>query len=124
MSEITNLRSPEEVFRSHLELASRHEYRRDIDLNFSKDVVILSSYGVHRGHKGVLDMAELLEDQLPGAEFRYDKTLIEGNAAFLEWSARTSKGKVEDGVDSFFIDKGKIVAQTIHYTYQSFDTSK
>jgi len=124
MSEVTNLRSPEEVFRSHLELASRHEYRRDIDLNFSKDVVILSSYGTHHGHQGVLDMADLLEEQLPEAEFRYDKTLIDGNVAFLQWSARTSKGKVEDGVDSFFIDKGKIVAQTIHYTYHPFDKSK
>jgi hypothetical protein len=36
--------------------------------------------------------------------------------AFLEWAHEDDKIKVRDGADSYLIDGGKIVAQSIHYT--------
>jgi hypothetical protein len=37
---------------------------------------------------------------------------------FLEWAVRGERG-VAKGADSYLIRKGKIVAQTIHYTVES-----
>ncbi len=34
----------------------------------------------------------------------------------LKWTGHSSAGSVRDGVDSYVIRDGRIVAQTIHYT--------
>ena len=36
----------------------------------------------------------------------------------LEWTYDDSTVRVRDGVDSYLIEDGNIVAQTIHYTLQ------
>jgi hypothetical protein len=36
----------------------------------------------------------------------------------LEWTAEAEHARVRDGADSFFIENGWIVAQTIHYTVE------
>lgn len=80
-------------------------------------MVLLTGYGVHKGHEGVRRLAKLLEEQLPGAHFQYRTVQVEEDIAFLEWSAQADNGaSVEDGADSFVIRNGQIVAQTIHYT--------
>jgi hypothetical protein len=36
----------------------------------------------------------------------------------LEWGYEDATVRVRDGVDSYLIEHGKIVAQTIHYTLE------
>ncbi len=55
---------------------------------------------------------------MPGAAFEYTTQLVEGKAAFLEWTARSESVRVVVGADSFFIRDGPVVAQTIHYTIE------
>ncbi len=88
----------------------------DIKANFSPDVIILSSYGVFKGHDGVRQSAARLAEDIGEAEFAYNHTQIEGNYALLEWSAKHTKRPVLDGADSFVVENGKIVLQTIHYS--------
>jgi hypothetical protein len=38
--------------------------------------------------------------------------------AFLEWAYEDANVRVRDGADSYLIEEGKIVAQTIHYTVE------
>jgi hypothetical protein len=38
--------------------------------------------------------------------------------AFLEWAYEDAQVRVTDGADSYLIEGGKIVAQTIPYTVQ------
>ena len=52
----------------------------------------------------------------PGAPYVYTNRLVEGRVAFLEWTAQAEHARVSDGADSFLIEDGWIVAQTIHYT--------
>jgi hypothetical protein len=68
--------------------------------------------------RGVRRLAQILQEQLPEAGFEYRTRLVEGEVAFLEWSARSDRAKVEDGADSFLIRDGRIVVQTIHYTLE------
>ena len=53
---------------------------------------------------------------MPGATFEYTAQLVEGEVAFLEWTAHSESVRMVDGADSFFIRDGLVVAQTIHYT--------
>lgn len=118
MAENLRARSPEEVFDDHLRLASEHRFEENIVRNVSPDCVVLERRGVFRGHEGVRELAQWLADELPDAPYTYTNRLVEGRVAFLEWSAETEHARVRDGADSFVIENGWIVAQTIHYTVE------
>ena len=110
-------RTPEEVLQDHLQEAKHGSVESDLSLNYSPEVVLLTSYGVHRGHDGVRTLSKLLREQLPKARFQYKTVQVEEDIGFLEWTAEAGNGaKVEDGADSYVIRAGRIVAQTIHYT--------
>ena len=112
-------RPPEEVFDDHLERALRGDVEGDLERNYATDVVLLSAYGIHRGHEGARELADLLERQLPSARFEYTLRLAVRDVALLEWTAAADGAHVDDGVDTFVIRDGRITAQTIHYTVRS-----
>jgi len=111
-------RSTQDVFDDHLRLADAQDVATDITRNFTADCVLLTGYGVFRGHAGGRDAAALLQRQLPDARFAYRTRMHEGEIAFLEWEAEASTACVHDGADSFLIRGGRIVVMTIHYTVQ------
>jgi hypothetical protein len=113
---MTDHRSAKEVFEDHLRLGREGSAEEDLPRNYSEDVVVLTGRGVYRGHEGLQKLARLLREELPEARIEYRTTLIEGDVAFLEWTAASATARVEDGADSFVIREGQIVAQTIHYT--------
>lgn len=111
-------RSAQRVFDDHLALAAEHRFDEDIERNFSKDCVVLERRGVFRGHDGLRQLAHLLSDELPDAPYRYTNRLVDGRMAFLEWTSEARTARVRDGADSFLIENGQVVAQTIHYTVE------
>src|SRR5579871_6394224 len=111
-------RSTRDVLQDHLRLR-RQSFRKveeDIARNYAGDVVLLTGFGVFRGHEGVRRSAQILHEQLPCVQYQYRTKLVDGEVAFLEWAARCPTARVEDGADSFLIRNGRIVAQTVHYT--------
>jgi hypothetical protein len=91
----------------------------DLERNTSKDIVILINRGTFRGHEGVRELARMLGEELPEQRsFEYTYKAVEGKMAFLEWAYEDANVMVRDGADSFLIEDGKIVAQTIHYTVE------
>ncbi|HVM36032.1 MAG TPA: nuclear transport factor 2 family protein [Actinomycetota bacterium] len=118
MDEDLRARSAEEVFDDHLRLAGEHRFDEDIQRNVSPDCIVLERRGVFRGHDGVRELVRLLVEELPDAPYTYTNRLVEGRIAFLEWTAEAQHTRVRDGADSFLIEDGWIVAQTIHYTVE------
>jgi hypothetical protein len=81
--------------------------------------VILINRGTFHGHEGVRHLARMLGEELPEhRSFEYTYRAVEGRMAFLEWAYEDDKVMVRDGADSYLIENGKIVAQTIHYTVE------
>ena len=119
MAEDLRARSAQEVFDDHLRLAGEHRFDEDLERNLAPDCVILERRGVFRGRDGARELARLLAQELPNAPYTYTTRLIEGRIAFLEWTAETEDARVRDGADSFLIEDGWIVAQTIHYTVET-----
>jgi hypothetical protein len=120
-------RTAQEVLDDHLNLAENWGGERgfesgleeDLRRNTSEDIVILINRGTFRGHEGVRQLAHMLREELPEhRSFEYTYTAIEGRMAFLEWAYEDYNVRVRDGADSYLIEKGKIVAQTIHYTVE------
>jgi hypothetical protein len=71
--------------------------------------------GGFQGYDGIRQLAAKLEKQAPNGSFRYELVLVDGHFAFLRWSAESPVTRITNGVDSFLIQDGKIVAQSIHY---------
>ncbi len=109
-------RSAKEVFDDHLRQSIDSTVQEDFARNYADDVVLLTGRGVFRGRDGLMHLADLLRKELPDAQFEYCVRLVEGDVAFLEWTARSDGAQVKDGADSYVIRGGRIVAQTIHYT--------
>ena len=116
------MRTTEEVLTDHLELARQGDVETDLQRNFSPDCVLLTGYGIFKGYPGIRAAAQLLEEQVPNAEFVYRTTMSYGEIAFLEWSAKGDGVFIEDGADSYLIRDGRIEIMTIHYTPQKIDT--
>ena len=115
-------RSTREVFDDHLKLAQQGRFDEDITRNFSEDCVVLTHRGTFRGHDGLCQLAAMLEQEIPGAEYGYINCLVEGRFALLEWTADCGAVAVHDGADSFVVENGKVIAQTIHYTLSVRDS--
>jgi hypothetical protein len=121
-------RTAQEVLDDHLNIAQRWQgdeadletiVREDLRRNVAQDIVVLTNRGTFHGHEGVMQLAQMLGEELPDHEaFQYTYTSVEGRMAFLEWAYEDSSTRVRDGADSYLIEEGKIVAQTIHYTVE------
>ena len=119
-------RSAREVLDDHLNIANEWSdvpledvLAEDLRRNVSENIVILINRGTFHGYDGVRELAQLLSEELPEhAAFQYTYVVAEGPVALLEWTYEDSTVRVRDGVDSYVIENGKIVAQTIHYTVE------
>lgn len=110
------MRTTTEVFEDHLAKRLAGDLEGDIKENYSKDVVLMTGTGVFEGHDGVRKSAKELEEYVGNIPYEYNHTLVKGDYAFLEWTAKGDGRAVFDGADSFVINSGKIILQTIHYT--------
>jgi hypothetical protein len=128
-------RTAQEVLDDHLNLAEdwgtqegaeriaeedlERAFEEDIRRNVSEDIVILINRGTFRGHEGVRQLARMLFEELPERNtFEYTYKAVEERMGFLEWAYEDAYVRVRDGADSYLIENGKIVAQTIHYTVE------
>ena len=109
-------RTTEEVFEDHLRLAAEGDLEADMERNVADDIVMLTGRGIFRGREGVEHLGRELMAEIPNGEWVYTNKLVAGPVAFLEWTVETGPFRVPDGADSFVIQGGKIIAQTIHYT--------
>jgi hypothetical protein len=120
-------RTAREVLDDHLGIANQwvggdfeEVLAADLRRNVAEDIVILLNRGVFHGHDGVRQLAMMLAEELPEHRaFTYTHVSAEGRVALLEWTYEDSKVQVRDGVDSYLIENGKIIGQTIHYTVEN-----
>jgi hypothetical protein len=108
-------RQAREALEDHLRLRSLGDLETDLERNYAADVIVLCELGALKGRAAIRRSACRLGLQLPDAEFQFPTRLVEGEHAFLVWTARSQRFEVEDGADSFVIRDGRIVAQTIFY---------
>jgi hypothetical protein len=120
-------RTAQEVLDDHLGLAENwggklgfeRGLEEDLRRNTSEEIVVLINRGTFRGHEEYRQLAHMLGEELPEhRSFEYTYRAVEGRMAFLEWAYEDDKVRVRDGADSYLIEGGKIVAQTIHYTVE------
>lgn len=106
--------------RSTAEVLDHHQkcFRaRDIDAvmaDYSADAVFFGPEGALRGPNAIKSFFErmFIEFAKPGASIAGKQRLIEGEYAYLVWSAETADNSYELGSDTFVIQGGSIRLQS------------
>ena len=82
--------------------------------DYAQDAVLFTQNGPLRGADGIrpLFQAMIAEFAKPGAKFRMEQQFVEGDFAYMLWTAETAENVYELGTDTFVVQDGKIVAQS------------
>ena len=113
----TTVRTPEEVFGHHAQ-ALMAEQLEDIVADYSDDAVLIVQQRVYRGRDGARQVFTQLLSEVPHARWEVDTVYAE-DVLYLEWTARSASGRIDDGIDTFVFRDGLIRAQTVRYTLKT-----
>ena len=82
--------------------------------DYTSGSIIIEPDGVHRSREEMSAFFSTLfaEFAKPGMTFSMDQQVVDGEIAYIRWSAETADNTYELGTDTFLIRDGKIVAQT------------
>jgi ketosteroid isomerase-like protein len=82
--------------------------------DYAPSAVLFTADGPLRGVNAIrpLFQAMVAEFRKPGATFSMKQQLVEGDHAYILWSAETADNVYELGTDTFVVRDGKIVAQS------------
>jgi len=118
-------RTCREVLDDHLACRESGDLESDPQRNYADDVVVLTPTGCRRGHDGIRRSAELLYQAVHHTDgYEYSAIVTDDRVALLEWSCIGKEMRIADGVDSFLIEEGRILVQTIRYTVIVADLSQ
>ncbi len=83
--------------------------------DYAEDSVFFIQDGLLRGPGEIRPLFEafIAEFGKPGASFEMKKQIVDGETAFIVWSAETADNVYELGTDTFVVRNGKIVTQTL-----------
>ena len=89
----------------------------DIDAimaDYAEDAVLFTPTGALRGHDEIRPLFEAMVADIlpPGSTFEMLQQIIEGEIAYIVWSAESANYKMPLGTDTFIIRDGKIQTQT------------
>ena len=82
--------------------------------DYAEDAVLLTSKGARRGLGQIREVFEWLLANVftPGSSFSMVQQLVEGEIAYIVWSAESERYRIPLATDTYVIRDGKIVAQT------------
>lgn len=82
--------------------------------DYAQDAVMLTADGPLRGRGEIEPMFRAMIEEFakPGATFTMKQQLVDGDHAFIVWTAETADNVYEFATDTFVVRDGKIVAQS------------
>jgi ketosteroid isomerase-like protein len=91
---------------------------RDLDgilADYSADAVLFMPTGPLKGTDAMRPAFQAIFSEFakPGCSFAMHQRYVEGDYAYILWSAETPDNSYEAAADTFVVRKGKIVAQSV-----------
>jgi len=84
--------------------------------DYSPDAVLFIPSGVLKGYSAIkaVFQAFFAEFRKPGTSFTMQHEWVEGDYAYILWTAQTAQNHYDAATDTFVIRDGKIVAQSFN----------
>ena len=111
----TAVRTPQQVFDHHVQAIVARDLEGVVE-DYAEDTVFITPDGVLRGKDGIRQAFQKVFDDLGDAELALKTATFEDDALFIEWTAKGSTVRVDDGIDTFIFRDGQIRLQTVRYT--------
>jgi ketosteroid isomerase-like protein len=105
--------STSDVLDRHLKAFA--EYNVDgVLADYSSDAVLFVPAGPLKGPKAIKPLFEALvsEFRKPGSSFTMHQRYVDGDHAYILWTAETVDNSYEFATDTFVVQNGKIIAQS------------
>lgn len=105
--------STKDVLANHLRAFDQGDLN-GILADYAPGAVLFTEDGVFKGVNAIrpLFQALIAEFGRPGATFNMKQQLVEGDYAYILWTAETADNVYELATDTFVVGEGKIVAQS------------
>ena len=105
--------STKDVLDHHLNSFDRGDINGVLS-DYAPGAVLFTKDGALKGVDAIRPLFESLiaEFGKPGATFNLKQQLVEGDYAYIVWTAKTADNVYEMATDTFVIREGKIIAQT------------
>src|SRR5712691_252937 len=105
--------STKDVIDHHLNAFGKRDLNGVLS-DYAPGAVFFTQHGPLRGVDAIrpLFQAMIAEFGKPGATFSMKQQLVEGDYAYIMWTAETADNVYELGTDTFVVRDGKIVAQS------------
>ena len=102
-----------DILQHHLTAFSEGDLKGVLS-DYAPDAVFFTQHGTLKGADAIrpLFQALIAEFAKPGAAFHMQQQVVEGNYAYIRWTAETADNVYELGTDTFVVRDNKIVAQS------------
>jgi ketosteroid isomerase-like protein len=102
-----------EVIDHHLSAFAKRDLKGVLS-DYAPEVIFFTPNGPLKGIDTIrpLFQALIAEFKKPGAAFRLQQQFVEGEYAYILWTAESADHVYELGTDTFVVRNGKIVAQS------------
>jgi hypothetical protein len=106
--------STEDVLNQHLKAFGEGDMEA-ILADYADNAVVMNEAKVMKGHEEIQPLFEAFFDEFgkPGVSFEMIDTKVEGDVAYIVWKAETPDNIYKYATDTFVIQDGKIVYQTL-----------
>jgi ketosteroid isomerase-like protein len=103
----------QEVLDNHLKCFGAHDLEGILS-DYAPGAILFTPDGPLRGHDQIRSLftAMLAEFGKPGAAFSMKQQFVDGDHAFILWTAETADNVYELGTDTFVVRDGKITVQS------------
>ena len=107
------MKSTKDVLDHHLKAFGERNLQGVLS-DYAPGAVFFAPHGPLRGPDAIrpLFQAMIAEFAKPGAAFSMKQQVVEGDYAYILWTAETADNVYELGTDTFVVQDGKIVAQS------------
>ena len=107
------MKSTRDVIDHHLRAFAERDLKGVLS-DYAPDAVFFTQHGPLKGADAIspLFQALIAEFAKPGAAFSMKQQVVEGDYAYIRWTAETADNVYELGTDTFVVRDGKIVAQS------------
>jgi len=106
-----------QVLDKHLEVVGARDLPAVMSF-YAPEAFLITPDAILRGPDEIQTffVAQMAEFALPGLVFELKMKKVNGNIAFIVWTADTAENTYHYASDTFVIENGKIVAQTLAFS--------
>jgi ketosteroid isomerase-like protein len=101
------------VLEHHLEVFAAGDVEATIS-DYADDATVITHDDVYQGTAEIKELFESLYDEFETTvEFNLERQVIDDDCAYIVWNAETGENIYQHATDTFVIENGNIVTQTL-----------